>query len=196
MALSDMLEKILEMLGIKKTDSQQYAKVEEKLRSAKSVNADQLEMLKEKVAEQEREIRQKKRAYDNATGDTKRIVGGEIERLFRDIDRLRGKESIVTRNLDKISLTLAKVDEWRVAQQQGIDEEMLDGLAIDLEDIFADLKATDRTAKSLADVKYEEEAKSNSIDIESRMAELQGEQVTSQGMNAETAARLKALDEE
>ena len=79
MALSDMLEKILEMLGIKKTDSQQYAKVEEKLRSAKSVNADQLEMLKEKVAEQEREIRQKKRAYDNATGDTKRIVGGEIE---------------------------------------------------------------------------------------------------------------------
>ena len=196
MALSDMLEKILEMLGIKKTDSQQYAKVEEKLRSAKSVNADQLEMLKEKVAEQEREIRQKKRAYDNATGDTKRIVGGEIERLFRDIDRLRGKESIVTRNLDKISLTLAKVDEWRVAQQQGIDEEMLDGLAIDLEDIFADLKATDRTAKSLADVKYEEEAKSNSIDIESRMAELQGEQVASQGMNAETAARLKALDEE
>ena len=191
-----MWEKILELLGIKKTDSQQYALVEQKLQSAKSVNADQLEMLKEKVAEQEREIRQKKRAYDNATGDTKRIVGGEIERLFRDIDRLRGKESIVTRNLDKISLTLAKVDEWRVAQQQGIDEEMLDGLAIDLEDIFADLKATDRTAKSLADVKYEEEAKSNSIDIESRMAELQGEQVTSQGMNAETAARLKALDEE
>ncbi len=196
MALSDMLEKILEMLGIKKTDSQQYAKVEQKLRSARSVNTDRLDQLKDKVSDLERQVRQKNREYENATGDTKRIIGGEIERLFRDIDRLRGQETIVTRNMDKISMTLAKVDEWRTAQEQGVDEEMLDGLAIDLEDIFAELKATDRTAKSLDNVKYEEEAKPDSIDIERRMSELQGEKVSSETMSAETAVRLKELDSE
>ena len=191
-----MWEKILELLGIKKTDSQQYALVEQKLQSAKSANADQLDQLKEKVADLERKVRAKNREYEASSGDTKRIIGGEIERLFRDIDRLRGKETIVTRNLDKIALTLAKVDEWRTAQQQGIDEEMLDGLAIDLEDVFADLKATDRTASSLADVKYEEQSKPASIDIKSRMSELQGVKASEEAMSSETAARLKELDEE
>lgn len=196
MGLSDMLEKLLQTLGIRKSDTRKYELIGEKLRSSYAVNADQLDALKEQVGTLERNIRSKKREYESSAGDTKRIIGGEIERLFRDIDRLRGKETIITRNLDKIALAQAKIDELIAAQQQGIDEDMLDDLAVDLEDIFAELKSTDRTAKSLASVNYEEAAKSPAVDIESRMAQLDGTQSESSPISAETKARLKELEEE
>lgn len=195
MALSDILAKLLELLRLKKNDAQKYDAIERQLRSARATNADRLESLKERIATLEHQARTQKRKYDAVTGDTKRIVGGEIERTFGDLDRLRGQETILGRNLDKLSLTLAKLDEWRAAREQGVDEEMLDSLAIELEDVFADLKITDRAAKGLEGVRYEA-PQAKQMNVDSRMSELQGEAPASEGLSQATAERLKALDEE
>ena len=195
MALSDILSMLLQLLRLKKSDAQKHAKIERQLRSSKAKNADRLEGLKEKIATLERQAKVKKKEYDAANGDTKRIIGGEIERVFGDLDGLQGQETVIGRNLDKISLTLTKLDEWRAAKEQGLDEDMLDDLAIELEDAFADLAAADRTAKGLEAVRYEA-PQAKQINVESRMAELQGEAPTAEGLSQSTAERLNALDEE
>jgi len=195
MAISDIIAKLLVMLKLKKSDVQKYEKMEHKLRLKKKHNIDRLDDMKERIATLEQRARVKKVEYEAATGNTKRIIIGEIERTFGDLDRLRGQETIIGQNLDKISLSLVKLDEWRVAKEQGVDEDMLDDLAIDLEDVFADLKATDRTSKSLESVRYES-PQTKSIDVDSRLAELQGEAPSSEALSPSTAERLKELDEE
>ncbi len=195
MALADIIAKLLELLGLKKGDAQKYDQTERQLRSAKATNTDRLENLKEKIAALEHQAKAQNAKYKTANGDTKRIIGGEIERTCKDLDLLQGQETIISQNLGILSLALAKLDEWRVAKEQGVDEDMLDSLAIELEDVFADLKATGRTAKGLEGVHYEA-PQAKQMDIDGRMAELQGEAPASEGLSQSTAERLKALDEE
>jgi len=197
MAIANILVKLLQMLGLKKSDVNKFDAVERQLRSARATNEDRLTSLKEKIASLERQALEKKAEYDRSTGDTQRIVGGEIERIFGDLDRLRGQENIIARNLDRLSQALAKLDEYRAAKEQGVGEDILDSLAIELEDAFADLKVTDRAADGLDRVKYEApQTKPKQVDREGRMAELQGEQPVSEGISAKTAERLRMLEEE
>lgn len=195
MELSDLLARLLEFLRLKKTDAAKHDEMERKLRAAKASNVDRLEGLKEQIAILERQARAKKKEYDAATGDTKRIVAGEIERIFGDLDRLKGRETIIGRNIDKVGMAIAKLGELKDARAQGVDEDMLDGLAVELEDIFAELKATDRTADGLDQVRYES-PKSKQTDVEARMAELEGRTEPPDGMSQSTLDRLKQLDAE
>ena len=87
----------------------------------------------------------------------------------------------------------------RDAQAQGIDEGMLDNIAVELEDIFSDLKTTDRAASSLEQVSYEA-PKGRQVDIDSRMADLEGKSKSSaepaEALSESTRNRLKELSRE
>ena len=197
MALADIIAKLLELLGLKKTESKNYEAMEQKLRATKATNVDRLEGLKEQIGVLERKVKVKKKEYDAAAGDTRRIIGGEIERLFVELDRLQNRETILGGNIDKVGLAIAKVSEMRDAQAQGLDEEMLDDIAVELEDIFAELKVTDRAATGLEKTTYEAR-KEEKVDIESRMADLESQtasvpQATETTESAEAAESVEAL---
>ena len=200
MALADIIAKLLELLGLKKTESKNYEAMEQKLRATKATNVDRLEGLKEQIGVLERKVKVKKKEYDAAAGDTRRIIGGEIERLFVELDRLQNRETILGGNIDKVGLAIAKVSEMRDAQAQGLDEEMLDDIAVELEDIFAELKVTDRAATGLEKTTYEAR-KEEKVDIESRMADLESQtasvpqatETTETTESAEAAESVEAL---
>ncbi len=195
MAIPELLQRLLEMLGIKQSDNAKFQRLKEKLSIAKATNVDQVESLKEKIKTLEHKALEKKREYDASKGDIKRVVGGEIERIFKELDRLKGRETILGQNIDKLSLAATKVEELIVAGQQGVDEDIFDSLAVDLEDIFGELKATDKAAQGLEEVTYEA-PKSEQINVESRLADLDGTKETAQDISQSTAQRLKELAEE
>ena len=192
MTIPELLQRLLELLGIKQSDNAKFQRLKEKLSTAKATNIDQVESLKEKIKTLERKALEKKREYDASKGDVKRVVGGEIERIFKELDRLKGRETILGQSLDKLSLAATKVEELIVAGQQGVDEYVFDGLAVDLEDVFVELKATDKAAQGLEEVAYEA-PKSDQIDVESRLSELDSSKEASQEISQSTAQRLKEL---
>ena len=199
MALGDIIAKLLGILGLEQSEAKKYEAIEQKLHISKAANVDRLEGLKEQIAVLEHQAKAKKKEYDAATGDTKRVIAGEIKRIFGELDRLKGREIIIDRNIEKLGIAIAKVAEMRDAQAQGIDEGMLDDIAVELEDIFTDLKTTDRAASSLEQVSYEA-PKGRRVDIDSRMAELEGKSKFSaepaEALSESTRNRLKELSRE
>ena len=196
MVMSDLLARLLEFLGIKKSDSAKYRCLKEKIHSAKATKVDQLESLKDELRILERKVLKKKKEYDAAKGSVKRIIAGEIERIFKAVDRLKGLEAIIGQGIDKLSLAETKVGEIIAGSVQDLEEDIFDELAVELEDIFAELKRTDRAAQQLEDVSYEA-PKAAQIDVESRMAELEGEKKSVKESPGElpesTLQRLKEL---
>ena len=207
MAISDLLAKLLELLGLKTSQKKKFQKMERSLRDKKAINEDRLEELKDQIARVERQVLTKKREYEAAKGDTKRIVGGEIERLFKSVDRSRGQEDILARNLGQIGLGLAKLAEIRAALDSGVDEAVFDELALELQDIFGEMKEVDQEARELEATKYLS-PRSESIDIDARMAALEADTPKAQtatpqrqseapeGLSQSSLDRMQELDSE
>ena len=193
--LSAVLSRLAQWLGLKPSEKRRLELMEQKLAAAKAGNVDRLEGLKEKIRLLEGQALRKKKELETARGDTKRIVAGSIEQLFRDLDRLQGQEQIIRSNIERVSVAQAKLQELKVAQEAGVEEGQLDDIALDLQDAFAGLKATDREAAGLEQVAYEAPQRSR-VDIEQRMAEVAGEAVNTTGLSPETEKRLKQLESE
>ena len=169
--------------------------MEDKFIAAKRDNADALESLKDEIKTLEARALLKKRELDQAHGDSKRVVVGEIERTFRELDRLRDRENVIAANLERIGVALAKVGEAKAALRAGVSEEQFDSLAVDLQDLFGELKESDRAARDLDREKYESPETSH-VDVDQRMAEVQGAEKAPVGLSAETEKRLKQLETE
>ncbi len=110
-SVSEILAKLAKMLGLKPSEARRMELMEQKLVSARAANVDRIEVIKQEIRQLETRALKKKKELDEARGDSKRIIAGEIERTFRDLDRLRGRESILTRNIDKLSMALSKLSE-------------------------------------------------------------------------------------
>ncbi len=192
-SISAILSKLARLLGIKPTDERRTEMMEQKLAVAKAGNVDQLEALKDKIRQFEAQVLRKKKEYESARGDSKRIVGGEIERLFRDLDRLHGRENVIGSNIERISVAQAKIQEYKVAQTKGLEEDELDDIALELQDAFEGLKVADRASRDLEHVKYQA-PRADPVNMEKRMAEVTGEQQTTTGLSAETEKRLRQLE--
>ena len=207
MAISDQLARLLELLGLKTSERKKFQRMEQALRDKKALNEDRLEELKSQIARVERRILAKKREYETAKGDTKRIVGGEIERLFKELDRSRGQEDILARNLEQIALGSAKLAEIRASLDTGVDEGVFDELALELQDIIGELKAGDQAARDLEAVQYTA-SRTDPVDIDARMAALEtdttepqattaeNQRKASQGLSQSSLDRLNELDSE
>jgi hypothetical protein len=183
------------LLGLKPSEKRRLDLMEQKLAAAKAGNVDRLEGLKERIKLLEGQALRKKKELEAARGDSKRIVAGSIEQLFRDLDRLQGQEQIIRSNIERVSVAQAKLQELKVAQETGLEEGQLDDIALDLQEAFAGLKATDREAAGLEQVAYDAPQRSR-VDIEQRMAEVAGEAANTTGLSPETEKRLKQLESE
>lgn len=204
MVTSDLLATLLELLGLKTSQKKKFQKMERLLRDKKAVNEDRIEGLKDKIARVERQVLTKKREYEAAKGDMKRIVGGEIERLFEESDRSRGQETILARNLGQIGLGLAKLAEIQASLDSGVEESVFDELALELQDIFGEMKEVDQEARELEATKYTA-PQSRTVDLDARMAELEGHAHTAtpqrhsespEGLSQASLDRMKELDSE
>ena len=191
--ISAILSKLAQLLGLKPSDTARMDLMKHKLATAKASNVDRLEGLKDKIRQFEAQALRKKKEYEAARGDSRRIVGGEIERLFRDLDRLHGQENVVASNLERISVTQAKLEEYKAAQAKGLEEGELDDIALELQEAFEGLRVADRAFRDLEGVEYRPPQVSP-VNAEKRMAEVAGEQETSDGLSAETEKRLKQLE--
>jgi hypothetical protein len=194
-AISAVLSRLAQLLGLKPSEKRRLELMEQKLVADKANNVDRLEGLKDKIRQLESQALRKKKELDGARGDAKRLVAGSIEQVFRDLDRLKGQEQIIRSNIERLSIALTKLKELQVAKEAGLEEGQLDGLALDLEESYDALKATDREAADLERVEYKAPERSR-VDIEQRMAEVQGEAVTATGLSPETEKRLKQLEAE
>ena len=196
MAIPQWLASILEFFGIKKSDTAKYRRLKEKLLGTKATYVDRLESLKDRIQALERKALDKKREFDTAKGRIKQVVAGEIDRLFKELDRSKENEAIIGQNIDKANIAISKLDSIEDAERPGISEDVFDELAVELQDIFADLKRTDRAAKDLENVQYEA-PETSQVDAESRMAELEGPSESAKETSSElpqsTVQRLKEL---
>ena len=163
--------------------------------ASKRDNTDSLEALKEEIRTLESRALQKKQEFERSHGDSKRVVAGEIERIFRELDRLRGRETIIGKNLDRIGVALDKIREAKAAMQAGVTDEQFDEIALELQDLFATLRQSDRAARDLEREKYEV-AEPTPVKTEQRMAELTEETKTPITLSPETEQRLKKLEAE
>lgn len=195
MQLADILAKFLQLLGLKKTEAGREDQMEQQARTIVAANTDSLEELKDSIGTLERKAKAKNKEYEAASGNIKRIVAGEIERIFAALDRTRDQEVIITRNIKQAELVLAKVRELKTARRQGVDEDTLDSLAIDLQETFEEFRAADKAARELERVRYEPVAE-KPMDIDSRMAELEPNKESPDGLSEATLRRLKELASE
>lgn len=192
-ALSSRLSKLAGLVGLKTTDKQRFEKMEQKLATHKAGNVDRLEALKERIHRLEAQVKDKKKDYDTSRGDSQRIIAGEIERLFREIDRLRGQEAIIVGNLDRISTAQAKLEEYKSAVLSGLSDDELDDLALGLQEAFDKLRIDDHAAKDLEKIKYQAPI-SKPVDAQRRTAEIMGERETEGLLSPEMENRLRKLD--
>lgn len=193
--ISDTLSKLAQLLGIKSSDKHRIELMKQKLAASKARNVDQLEVLKDKIKQFETQALRKKKEYEAAKGDSKRIVGGEIERIFRDLDRLQGQENVIASNIERISVAQAKIEEFKAAQVRGLEESELDNIALDLQEAFEGLKVADRASKDLERVEYHAPEVSQ-VNAEERMAEVRGDKETTTGLSIEIQKRLEQLETE
>ena len=191
--ISAIFSKLAQLLGIKQSDNRRTELMEQKLATAKASNIDRLEALKDKIRQFEAQALRKKREYEASKGDTKRIVGGEIERIFRDLDRLHGQENVIGSNIERISTAQAKLEEYKAAEAKGLEEGELDDIALDLQEAFGELKVADRASRDLESVEYQA-PRVSSVNAEQRMEEVAGERETEAGLSVETEKRLKQLE--
>jgi len=192
-AISTVLSRLAQILGLKPSEKHRLELMDQKLAAAKASNVDRLEALKDKIKQFQGQALRKKREYDLAKGDTKRIVGGEIERIFRDLDRLHGQEGVISSNIERISVAQAKLEEFKAAQVTGLEEGELDDIALGLQEAFEGLEVADRASRDLERIEYQAPEVSP-VDTEKRMAEVTGEQEAETGLSAETEKRLKQLE--
>ena len=190
-----VLTRFGQWLGIKPSEAKRAEAMQQKLDEARAANEDRLQSLKERINDLERQALRKKAEFDSARGDSQRIVGREIDRLFKDIDRLRGQETILSANIDRIGLAQSKLAELVAARQQGLEEAALDDLAFDLEEAVDELKQSDRVARDLEKVRYTPE-EPEPVKVDERIHEVEGERETKVELSPETQKRLKELASE
>ncbi len=193
--LSALVSAFKKFLGIQSPELKRIKQMEQKLAAAKTKNIDKMEDYKDKVRQLEAQARRKKTEYESVRGDSKRVIGSEIERLFRELDRMRGQETIIASNLERISVTQTKLEEYRLAIEKGLEESDLDDLALDLKDAFESLQVADRTTRDLERTNYQTPEYSP-VNAERRMEEVAGEKETETGLSANIEKRLMDLETE
>jgi hypothetical protein len=182
-------------LGAKASDKQQVAQWKSHLAQAKADNVDGLERLKEEIAQVEQRIRLKKTKFDQAHGLTQKMIGKEIEQVFRELDRKEKQADIALASIDANALAMDKLAELERALERGLKDEQLDAIAVQLEDTFAEVQQADNALKDLEKVGYRA-PEAATVDVSSRMRELEGAKPEAAGLSGATLERLKQMERE
>jgi len=193
--VSEVLSRLAELLGLKTSEAARLDEMEHKLVLARADNNDRLEALKDEIRILEVRALKKKQEYEQARGDSRKIVAGEIKRTFHELDLLHNREKIIGANLDRLSTAQAKLRELRDANARGVEEGQLDDLALELQETFTGLTIADRATRDLDRVSYEPTER-HAVDLDQRMAETAGEREAQPELSNEIEKRLAELETE
>lgn len=191
--ISDILSRLAEMLGLKKSEAARFEEMGHKLGEAKADNNDRLGSLKDEIRVLTTRARKKGQEFEEAHGDVRKIISGEIERTFRELDQLQKREKIIGANLDRIATTQAKLLELQDAQAQGVEQDDLDDLALELQDAFSELKVADRVTRDLEQVEYEPEER-QAVESEPQVTEPPGQREIQPQLPSDLEKRLAELE--
>ena len=161
----------------------------------------ELEKLKDEIRNLTERARDKKYEYDKEKSrHLKEIIKGELILILDELDALKDRQRIITRNLRQIALAERKRKEAEVASEIGISEDELDQVAVEHEDAMAGMKEGDRAAEALEKSAYDPR-KEETGDVEKRFAELEpGDEAPAErreeegGLDERTLNRLNDLE--
>jgi len=163
----------------------------------------ELESLKDEIRNLSERAKDKKREYDGETSKPLRnIIAGELTQILDNLEAQKDREQIIARKLRQASLLERKRKEMEAAKTTGVTQDEIDEVAVEYEDVLAEMKDADRAVAGLEKVSYAPE-QHKQRDIDERMAELEAEVAPPvQKPESETVAdedldqRLKDLDVE
>jgi len=191
--MSDFLSKLLEILHIKKSTDRRMAEMEKNLRGARSGNEDRLQDLKAEIRRLEAQALQKKKEFDEARGDSKQVVAGEIERVIRERNKLRDRATIISTNIERLATALAKIEEWQAAKASGLVGGELDDIAVEVQDKFDDLEISDSAARDLDRVSYKAPEREH-VDVERETTSMKEPQKAADVLPPDILKDLKELE--
>jgi len=191
--MSDFLSKLLEILHLKKSTGRRMAEMEKNLRGSKSGNEDRLQDLKAEIRRLEAQAVQKKKEFDEARGDSKQVVAGEIEHVIRERNKLRDRGKIISSNIERLATALAKIEEWKAAKASGIQSGDIDDIAVEVQDKFDDLAISDSAARDLDRVGYKAPERER-VDVERETTSMKEPQKAADVLPPDILKDLKELE--
>jgi len=173
---ANRISRILRRLGSPRHSKKARQDLRESLLRSRQDAEDELDQLKVDVSKAESKAVAKNAEMKDASGSVQRIVRREIELIFRDVDRMRGREEIVAGKLERLSSAIAKLDELSAGQEAVLEEDLFYELSLSLREMYSDLEGADLAREDMERQEYE--AAIPAIDVDTRLAELVGQDVT------------------
>ncbi len=170
--------------------------IEQKLRAMKIENVNNFDELKKKIQHLEAKIVRKKTEYDTSRGSVKQMVMLEIEQMFKELDSLKQNQLILNRNINKITQEISKLEQIRDSGLQGLNQEEIDQLALNLEDNFSKLQELDLVSKDLERVIYHHKEENQSELLERLSAFAEAPVLEQEALISHTHRLKDLLDEE
>lgn len=193
----ELLAKLAHLVGLKPNEVEKMrvkvtASLAECDRNAATL-ADGLEAIKERIRVLENRALKLRKEHELARGDTKRIVLGEIERTFREIERHHQQSRIVEGSLNRNSIYRSKLIESRLVLDNPVSVDDIEDLAVDLEEGYADLRDADKAAAELEGVAYES-PEHGSVSEEERIAAVDKRAKTQVELSEELKRKYQELE--
>ncbi len=179
--MAGLFQRLMELLGIWKSEGQLKAKEVEKYETLKKKqeqkirNAnDDLEKYKKEIASDEKLVLAKEKEMESSHGKTRETVEREIEVLLKKIDQSKGKRDIVLRSIESGNMIIGKLEELIQALRSPDQEVDLDELIVELSIQVKDMREQDRVLRDLERTGYNPTDREE-MDVATRLAELHGE---------------------
>jgi acetyl-CoA carboxylase alpha subunit len=190
-SLRKALGRLAETIGLKLSEVKKLEELRTRLAAVKASNVDREEETKDQIRSLEARALKKQEEYEKARGQVREVIADEIERTFRDLDRISGPHRIISRNIEQISIVQSKIDEVIAARDRGASEEEVDLVAMTLEEEFESLRTGDRATEDLQKERYER-GEQERVNIKKRVSQIRGPEKVP-GLSKEAEQRLKKL---
>jgi len=197
-----VLSKFGDKFGFPKSENRRQEEQLEEVAARKRKCHDRLELLKERIKLLENRARKKKQELDATKGQRRRVVMSEAKQILAELGKLGGEEKILLGQLNKLTTLESRISEIQVAGELAVAEDMVDDVALGLEEAHEQLVAEDRAVKDLEKIGYEGFEEDPEADIEAQLAELERDvaeeqaQTVASGEAAATEATEEAAGED
>jgi len=197
-SMQDLLARVATSLGIKDSEARHLEKVIDRLAAEKQRYADKIDDLKDEIERLEAQALKKKKRMDAARGESKRIIGREIEQILVERKSLREREGLLFNRQRKVILLLSKFELATHAQEpekESLPEDLPDEATDLMEDLIAEEKSSDKAHDQLEKRRYEEPTRAPEVDVAAELADITGESEADTGLSKEFMDELDALED-
>ncbi len=197
-SMQDLLARVATSLGIKDSEARRLEKVIDRLAAEKQRYADKIDDLKDEIERLEAQALKKKKRMDAARGESKRIIGREIEQILVERKSLREREGLLFNRQRKVILLLSKFELASHAtelEKQSLPEDLPDEAMDLMEDLIAEEKSSDKVHDQLEKRRYEEPKRAPEVDVAAELAGITGESEADTGLSKEFMDELDALED-